>query len=190
GEVEILVDTFRRKLIVLNDGLPYAAFSIAIGKAITPSPLGNWKVRNKGVNIGPAFGTRWMGLDVPWGVYGIHGTNNPWSIGSMASHGCFRMWNRDVEVLYPWIDVGTQVTVVGNPFGYMSGGLQRLKPRDNGSAAKFIQQKLRNRGFYQGKPDGLYGPSTENAVKKLQKHYHLRQTGEVGHEEYNILGVL
>lgn len=189
GKVDIVVDTFRRKLIVFNDNIPYAQFPIAIGKAETPSPIGNWKIINKGVNWGTGFGTRWMGLNVPWGVYGIHGTNKPWSIGSMASHGCFRMWNRDVEILYPWIKTGTSVTVVGNPFGYMAGGIQKLNAGDCSAAVKYVQQKLKNRGFYKGTPDGLFGPATEKAIKKLQKQYNFEITGQIGIQEYEFLGV-
>lgn len=190
GEVSIVIDTFKRKLTVFNDNLPYAQFPIAIGKSHTPSPIGNWVVKNKAVNWGTGFGTRWMGLNVPWGVYGIHGTNKPWSIGSMASHGCFRMWNKDVETIYPWIKKGTPVTVIGNPFGYMSGGLQRLVVGDRNSSVAFVQELLWRKGFYQSKPDGLYGPGTERAVKALQKYYNLPQTGQVGIKEYQILGII
>jgi peptidoglycan hydrolase-like protein with peptidoglycan-binding domain len=189
GKVDIIIDTFRRKLIILNDYLPYAQFAIAIGKTKTPSPIGNWKIINKAVNWGTGFGTRWMGINVPWGIYGIHGTNKPWSIGSLASHGCFRMWNRDVEIIYPWIKIGTSVTVVGNPFGYMAGGMQKLKLGDHGEAVKYVQQKLKNRGFYEGNPDCLFGPATQKAVKLLQKKYNLKITGQIGNQEYQILGL-
>lgn len=189
GEIHILIDTFKRRLTVFSDNKPYAQFTIAIGKADTPSPIGNWKIVNKSVNWGNGFGTRWMGLNVPWGVYGIHGTNKPWSIGSMASHGCFRMWNKDVETIYPWIKHGTPVTVVGNPFGYMSGGIQRLNAGDTGSAVIFVQSKLKRRGFYEGNADGLFGPATEKAIMKLQKQYGLKRSGQIGNEEYNLLGL-
>ena len=43
--------------------------------------------------------------------YAIHGTNRPSSIGTFASHGCFRMHNRDVLDLYQRVSVGTPVTV-------------------------------------------------------------------------------
>jgi hypothetical protein len=41
--------------------------------------------------------------------YGIHGTNNPGSIGKNASHGCVRMRNHDVEELFGMVAVGDQV---------------------------------------------------------------------------------
>jgi hypothetical protein len=45
--------------------------------------------------------------------YGIHGTNEPNSIGKAASHGCIRMGKADIEDLYSRVDVGDQVEIVG-----------------------------------------------------------------------------
>lgn len=42
-------------------------------------------------------------------AYGIHGTNQPWVIGTMASHGCIRMYNKDVLELWPQVPFGTMV---------------------------------------------------------------------------------
>jgi L,D-transpeptidase ErfK/SrfK len=42
-------------------------------------------------------------------AYGIHGTNQEWVIGTRASHGCIRMYNRDVLELFPQVPVGTPV---------------------------------------------------------------------------------
>ena len=43
--------------------------------------------------------------------YGIHGTNNPRSIGTSVSHGCIRMRNEDIETLFRIVDVGTPVYI-------------------------------------------------------------------------------
>ena len=45
------------------------------------------------------------------GVYAIHGTNRPASIGRFVSHGCIRMYNRDIRELYALAVVGTPVIV-------------------------------------------------------------------------------
>ncbi|HEX2692765.1 MAG TPA: L,D-transpeptidase family protein [Gemmatimonadaceae bacterium] len=67
----------------------------------------------------PPYGTsarRYMGvlgtrrLDLGDG-YGIHGTDEPESIGHSVSHGCVRMLNEDVEKLYPMVAVGTPVYI-------------------------------------------------------------------------------
>jgi lipoprotein-anchoring transpeptidase ErfK/SrfK len=106
-------------------------FAVATGQSSYPTPRGTWhivvKYRNpwwypplndtwarglKPVPPGPSnpLGTRWMGLDSP-GV-GIHGTNNPASIGYSASHGCVRMQVRDSEWLFEHVDIGTTVFVL------------------------------------------------------------------------------
>jgi lipoprotein-anchoring transpeptidase ErfK/SrfK len=48
-------------------------------------------------------------------VYRIHGTNQPQTIGSAVSSGCFRLVNRDVMDLYERIPVGTKVIVRQQP---------------------------------------------------------------------------
>ena len=53
---------------------------------------------------------RWMGIDEQGD--GIHGTNEPGSIGSAASHGCIRMLVSDVIQLYSITPVGTPVYVL------------------------------------------------------------------------------
>jgi hypothetical protein len=45
--------------------------------------------------------------------YGIHGTNEPRSIGKAASHGCIRMAKADLEELFTLVDVGDEVEIRG-----------------------------------------------------------------------------
>jgi len=53
-----------------------------------------------------------MGLSKPG--YGIHGTNEPRSIGKAASHGCIRMAKEDLEEFYGLVAVGEAVRLVGH----------------------------------------------------------------------------
>ncbi|MCL4419996.1 L,D-transpeptidase [Patescibacteria group bacterium] len=85
-------------------------YPIAVGKKSTPTPRGNYTIATKTVNPGGVFGTRWLGLSIPY--YGIHGTNNPSSIGQAVSKGCIRMHNHDVENLYQLVGIGTPVTIM------------------------------------------------------------------------------
>jgi lipoprotein-anchoring transpeptidase ErfK/SrfK len=57
------------------------------------------------------MGARVIGLG-PGGEYAIHGTNNPRSVGTAASYGCFRMYNHDVIDLYARVRMGTPVVVL------------------------------------------------------------------------------
>lgn len=50
-------------------------------------------------------------LTLRGGEYAIHGTNRPQSVGGFVSHGCIRMYNRDIVALYQMVQVGTPVIV-------------------------------------------------------------------------------
>ena len=100
-----------RQLKHFSGSMLKKTYPVAVGKQTTPTPLGSYKVVNKILNPGDILGTRWMGLDIPGGNYGIHGTNNPASIGKFISNGCIRMQNYDVEELFPQVGIGTRVTI-------------------------------------------------------------------------------
>ncbi|MBO8126997.1 MAG: L,D-transpeptidase [Firmicutes bacterium] len=116
-----------RRLDVFMDGKLIKEYPVAVGKPATPSQTGYFKIVNKVVNPtwypegrvpvepGPdnPVGTRWLGLNLPG--YGIHGTNNPSSIGRAVSGGCFRMYNWDIEELYDLVPKGTPVHLTYEP---------------------------------------------------------------------------
>ncbi len=120
----IVVSIPDRKLAVVESGKVVKIFSTAVGAPRTPSPTGTFQIvqripnptwYSKGKVVGPGkgnpVGTRWIGLSKKG--YGIHGTNNPASIGHSASHGCIRMRNRDVEELFTMVAVGDTVELHG-----------------------------------------------------------------------------
>lgn len=189
GEIAIIVDTTKRKLTVMANGKPYKQFNIACGKPSTPSPVGTWQVVHKATNWGTGFGTRWLGLNVPWGKYGIHGTNKPFSIGSYASHGCIRMHNSSVEQLYPWIPGGTPVYVIGSPFGVPGQGHKKLVRGNRGSDVFEVQRTLKRQGYYEGKVDGIFGYGLEAAIKKFRKANGLPMDNCVDSKMYQTLGL-
>lgn len=104
-------------------------YPVAIGQPAYPTPTGNYAVIQKQMNptwfppdspwaagLGPVppgasnpLGTRWIGTSAP--AIGMHGTPNPSSIGTMASHGCVRMYMGDVENLYSRVEIGTPVFI-------------------------------------------------------------------------------
>lgn len=188
GEVSILIDTSSCTLTVLSDGKKYKTYPAAVGKAETPTPLGEWTVIGKAAWAG-GFGTRWMGLNVPWGKFGIHGTNRPWSVGRRESHGCIRMYNRDVEEVFRWVKVGTRVKIEGGPFGNLGAWRQPIKPGASGSAVYELQKRMKKLGYYDGNPDGRYGKWTETQIMKLQKDKGLPVTGIVDARTFDALGL-
>jgi hypothetical protein len=105
----ILIVKSECQLTLFDGNKPVRQFPVAIGKPATPTPAGKFSIAAKITNPGGALGTRWMGLN--FDAYGIHGTNKPWLIGKMVSHGCIRMHNSHAEELYVLVKVGTPVYI-------------------------------------------------------------------------------
>ncbi len=184
--IKIVIDTDRLVLSLFIDGKLFNQYPVAIGKYSSPSPVGEWKIDSKGYETGGSFGTRWMGLNVPWGNYGIHGTNRPWSVGWPASAGCFRMYNEDIELIYNWLPLGTPVTVQG-AYDMPRGPLQ---PGFGSPEVVPLQAKLRERGFYLfGPTDGDYGLMTKLAVKMFQYYFGLDPSGKADLSTLQVLGL-
>jgi lipoprotein-anchoring transpeptidase ErfK/SrfK len=127
----ILINRGLNRLTLYANGGLVRQFPVATGQAIYPTPAGrfhivvmwknpwwypptydSWAKGLQPVPPGPnnPLGTRWMGLSVP-GV-GIHGTDEPGSIGYSASHGCIRMQVPDAEWLFDHVSIGTTVFIV------------------------------------------------------------------------------
>lgn len=106
----ITIHTTARTLTLYRNGQRMKSYPIAVGKPSTPTPKGTFKIVNKAVNPGGPFGARWLGLSKPH--IGIHGTNNPLSIGKAVSNGCIRMYNKDVIELYHLVPIGTTVKII------------------------------------------------------------------------------
>lgn len=189
GTVLLVINTDKKKLYVYNDDKKFMEFAVAVGTKRTPTPIGEWKIIKKSKNWGTGFGTRWMGLSVPWGIYGIHGTNKPWSIGADASHGCIRMFNSDVEKLYNWVKVGTTVKIEGQIFEPLYEDRWTIVKGQRGSDVVLVQKGLAAEGYLTTKPDGIFGNATEHALKKLQKDRGLEVSGQVDTDTWGILGL-
>jgi lipoprotein-anchoring transpeptidase ErfK/SrfK len=119
----------RRKVTLYQENTPVKSYPIAIGRKGWETPTGNFQVMQMIQNpkwIHPFTGEVVLGGDPenPLGRYwigfwtngrdwiGFHGTPNPESVGTAASHGCIRMYNKDVEELFRQVSVGTPVKVV------------------------------------------------------------------------------
>lgn len=187
----ILVDLTEERLYLIDKdkNIIMKKYSIASGKMETPSPIGTWKVIGMAKWSG-GFGTRWIGLNVPWGTFGIHGTNKPGSIGSEASHGCIRMLNKDVEELYEYVRVGMTVAIYGGPYGGFEKGFVTLKPGDRGAAVLEVQRKMKEKGYYPGKPDGIYGESMKRYVVEFKEDHELTVNNNIDYEFYKKLGII
>lgn len=111
GGMSIRINLSERRLYLYQGEALFGSYLIAIGKPSTPSPVGNWSIVNKSILSGrEVYGTRWMGLSKP--RYGIHGNNNSSVIGKAVSLGCIRMYNEDIEKIFPIIPIGTPVEII------------------------------------------------------------------------------
>jgi len=131
SEPVIVIHRGSNRLYLYNGTHLVRVFPVATGQAAWPTPLGSfqivvkqknpwwfpptqdsWAAGAKPVPPGPnnPLGTRWMGLSAP-GV-GIHGTDEPWSIGHSESHGCIRMQVVSAEWLFNRVRIGTPVFIV------------------------------------------------------------------------------
>jgi hypothetical protein len=170
----IVINVPEHRLYLYQGSVLISTYPVAVGKPHTPTPRGEFTITQKAI-WGDGFGTRWMRFSVPWGIYGIHGTNKPWSVGTVASHGCIRMFNRNVEELYAKVSIGTPVTVVG-PTPYVK--LRRsLSLGAIGQDVVELQRLLRLAHTYSGRLDGIYSPLVEQAVKDFQRQQNLSETG-------------
>ena len=133
----VVVNVGETKLTLYDRDQVLAEFPVACGSPSWPSPPGAWKIVSKQRNPswsnpgsswaagmpshippgpGNPLGTRALATSAS-GVL-IHGTPSSWSIGTNVSHGCIRMYMRDVEKLFEMVEVGTPVYIVkgaGNP---------------------------------------------------------------------------
>jgi lipoprotein-anchoring transpeptidase ErfK/SrfK len=134
ANVTIKIDTKTNTLEVHDGEKLLAAYPVTVGSKQTASPIGEWKIR--GIAKWPRFrydkemlkhgqrsgnfymlppgprnpvGVMWIALNKK-GI-GIHGTNEPGSIGHAASHGCIRLANWDVVRLATKIKSGDSVSI-------------------------------------------------------------------------------
>jgi hypothetical protein len=139
---EIRINVPSRTLQLLQSGRLIREYPVGVGYSKQmQTPPGRYKVEKKiinpiwehpykaagqsqiGSNSKNPLGSRWIGFHGEGsGVYGMHGTNEPNSIGRFVSHGCVRMHNSDVEELFEMIEIGTPVNVTYDRFSLHQAG--------------------------------------------------------------------
>lgn len=126
GDPYIIVNKATNQLAFIVDGKVDHIYEVATGKNDTFTPEGEFTVVVKAINpyyrkkniVGGTkenpLGTRWIGFNA-WGtdgrIYGIHGNNDPSSIGQYITNGCVRMENEEIETLFNKIPLGTKVFI-------------------------------------------------------------------------------
>jgi hypothetical protein len=184
----ILIVLEENRLYLLEGGRPFKTYRCATGKSETPSPTGNFKIIRK-AHWGEGFGGYWLGIDCPWGTYGIHGTTRPDTIGFHASHGCIRMFNRDCEELYRLVPLYTQVVIAAGCYGPFTYGFRPVRPHLYGQDVFVMQKRLKELGYYKGALSGRYDSyGFKTAVHLFQKDNGLPVSDIVDEKTASALG--
>lgn len=127
-ESHLVVDLSDRLVYIYRNDRLQASYPVAVGQLGWETPTGSFQVLQmnqnpawrqpitgevipSGANHNP-LGDRWIGF---WSdgrhQIGFHGTNEEHLIGQAVSHGCLRMRNQDIRMLYPLVAKGTLVLV-------------------------------------------------------------------------------
>lgn len=116
------VDVSARLLVLRRNGRVLLRTRAAVGASSTPTPLGRFYVNQRLLPFDPngAYGPAALGVSAfspvlkTWaqgGPIGIHGTNEPWSIGKPVSNGCVRVPNAVMRRLFRLVPAGTPVFI-------------------------------------------------------------------------------
>ncbi|HEY9825908.1 MAG TPA: L,D-transpeptidase [Stenomitos sp.] len=122
------LDLSQRRVTLFRAGKAFKSYPVAVGRPGWETPTGTFKIETKFKNpkwVNPftgeiiaggsadnPLGKRWMGFWTDkknWA--GFHGTNSVSSIGTAASHGCVRMFEKDIDELFELVAVGTPLLV-------------------------------------------------------------------------------
>lgn len=134
---KIIVDKKNCRLNLMTESNKFIKwYKVGVGEQSYKTPAGEYKIENKQIDpvwyrpsggiIQPgdpenALGTRWMGIGHS---LGIHGTNEPDTIGYHKSAGCIRMYNEQAEELYKIVTLGAPVIIMeGDP--HVTGALRQ-----------------------------------------------------------------
>lgn len=122
-DTRITVDLSERRLVAYSRDKVVMSIPVAVGAPGTPTPVGSFYVDERYIipdDSGP-FGPNAIGISahsdalkdvwVDDGPIGIHGTNEPETIGRAASHGCIRVENASMRRLFALAPAGTPVVV-------------------------------------------------------------------------------
>ncbi|MEH7414785.1 L,D-transpeptidase [Neobacillus drentensis] len=133
GDPFVIVNKTKNELALIDDNKVQTIVSVGTGKTqeLTPEGLFTITVKAKdpyfrknnipGGDPKNPLGSRWIGFDAKGTdgrIYGIHGTNQPASIGKYVSQGCIRTQNEVVTSIFPLIPLGTKILVISSNKSY------------------------------------------------------------------------
>ncbi|WP_070121632.1 L,D-transpeptidase [Bacillus marinisedimentorum] len=129
GAPYIIINKKVNELAYINEGKIQMIYRVATGSDDDMTPEGEFTITVKardpfyrkhniaGNDPDNPLGSRWIGfdaMDTDGRTYGIHGNNDPDSIGKYVSQGCIRMYEDEVQALFEEVPPGTKVLVVAS----------------------------------------------------------------------------
>jgi lipoprotein-anchoring transpeptidase ErfK/SrfK len=112
---------YHKLAVVKSDGTCFGVFPVAVGAPASPTPAGLFFVNDKIKAPNAAYGHVLLGTSAASPTYvkfdnldaaiGIHGTNEPASVGKSVSHGCIRLRIADSDKINPRINSGTPIVI-------------------------------------------------------------------------------
>jgi len=125
----IVIDLSDRRLTLYEGEQVVTTYPVAVGRSGWRTPTGEFEVTQMvrdpawmnpftqevigGGNPRNPLGRFWIGFWTDGDNWvGMHGTPNPESVGTEASHGCVRLYNEDIQSLFSQVSMGTPVAVV------------------------------------------------------------------------------
>lgn len=130
ADVEVQVDDYalrvslhKRTLVVFRNGVEIHRYPVGIGRPSAPTPTGHFfltellQAADASGPYGPyAYGTSafsdvYSEFEGGPGQIGVHGTNDPTSIGRNVSHGCLRLRLEDITAMAHQVPAGTPLTI-------------------------------------------------------------------------------
>jgi lipoprotein-anchoring transpeptidase ErfK/SrfK len=129
GDPFVIVNKSNNELAFISENRVQTVVNVGTGKTEEMTPEGLFTVTVKAKN--PYYrrsdipggdpknplGSRWLGFDAretDGRIYGIHGTNQPASVGKYVSQGCIRTQNEVITSLFPLIPLGTKILVTSS----------------------------------------------------------------------------
>ncbi|MBW4538113.1 MAG: L,D-transpeptidase [Myxacorys chilensis ATA2-1-KO14] len=126
--IRLEIQLKQRRVTLYQGETKVKSYPIAVGRPGWETPKGSYKVQQriekptwvhpltgevvKGGDPENPLGKYWLGFWTDGKNWiGFHGTPTPKSVGTAASHGCIRMYNKDISELFAKIPIGTEVTV-------------------------------------------------------------------------------
>jgi peptidoglycan hydrolase-like protein with peptidoglycan-binding domain len=85
--------------------------------------------------------------------------------------------------------VGTKVEVYGGVYGPFGNGFRVLRLGDRGSDVYEVQRKLKEKGYFKGEVDGIYGTTMQSAVHKFQRNNEMNVSNYITQSFYSKLGI-